>query len=69
EAAWDVWKNLQARYSKLLSGQQATVVKADLGSRGVFYRLRVHQINSKKQAARLCGKLKRKGTGCFVSKA
>jgi len=69
DAAWDVWKNLSARYATLLRGQQATVVKADLGTRGVFYRLRVHQIDSKKQAARLCNKLKRKGTGCFVSKA
>ncbi len=69
DAAWDVWKNLSERYSKLLKGQQATVVKADLGTRGVFYRLRVHQIDSKKQAARLCNKLKRKGTGCFISKA
>jgi len=69
DAAWDVWKNLSARYSKLLKGQQATVVKADLGTRGVFYRLRVHQIDSKKQAARLCNRLKRKGTGCFISKA
>lgn len=68
-AAWDAWKNMSARYSSLLKGQQATVVKADLGSRGVFYRLRVHQINSKKKAARLCSRLKRKGQGCFVSKA
>ncbi len=69
DAAWDVWRNLSARYSSLLQGQQATVVKADLGTRGVFYRLRVHKIDSKKLAARLCNKLKRKGTGCFVSKA
>ncbi len=69
DAAWDVWKNLSSRYSTILKGQQATVVKAQLGSRGTFYRLRVHQLDSKKQAARLCNKLKRKGTGCFVSKA
>ncbi len=69
DAAWDVWKSLSARYGTLLRGQEATVVKADLGTRGIFYRLRVHQIDSKKQAARLCNRLKRKGTGCFVSKA
>jgi len=69
QAAWDVWKNLSNRYSGLLNGQQATVVKANIANRGIFYRLRVHKIDNKKQAAKLCNKLKRKGTGCFVSKA
>jgi tetratricopeptide (TPR) repeat protein len=53
-AAWKVWKKL---------------VEADLGDRGIFYRLRVHKINSKKSAARLCSRLKRRGTSCFVSRA
>jgi len=69
DAAWDVWKNLQAKYSNLLRNKEPFVAKADLGTRGIFYRLRVHKLNSKKAAARLCGQLKRKGTGCFVSKA
>ncbi len=69
DAAWDVWKNIKAKHTGLLEGQVPFVAKADLGSRGIFYRLRIHQLNSKKDAARLCGKLKRKGTGCFISKA
>ena len=69
EAAWDVWKNLSNRYSRLLGGQQAAVIKAKIADRGVFYRLRVHKLDGKKQAASLCKKLKRKGTGCFVTKA
>ena len=68
-AAWDVWKNLSTRHTTLLRHQQAAVIKATIGTRGVFYRLRVHQLDSKKQAASLCKKLKRKGTGCFVTKA
>ncbi len=69
DAAWDVWKNLQSKYSRLLKDKTPFVAKADLGTRGIFYRLRVHKLNSKKDAARLCGQLKRKGTGCFISKA
>ncbi len=69
DAAWDVWKNVKAKHTGLLEGQVPFVAKADLGSRGIFYRLRIHQLNSKKDAARLCSKLKRKGTGCFISKA
>lgn len=69
EAAWDVWKNLTGRHARLLRGQQAAVVKAKIADRGVFYRLRVHKFNGKKQAASLCKKLKRKGTGCYITKA
>jgi len=69
DAAWDVWENISARYSALLNSRKAAVVKADLGSRGIFYRLRIHQLDTKKQATRLCRQLKRKGQGCFVTKA
>lgn len=69
DAAWDVWKNLSTRYSSILKGQKPAVVKADLGSRGIFYRLRVHDLDSKRKAARLCNKLKRKGSSCYVTKA
>ena len=68
-AAWNAWKKMQARHSKLLSNSEAMVVQADLGDRGVFYRLRVHQLETKKSAARLCSRLKKRGTSCFVSRA
>jgi hypothetical protein len=68
-AAWDVWKNLSVRHKAILKGQQATVIKANLGTRGIYYRLRVHKLESKKQAASLCRKLKKAGTSCFISKA
>ncbi len=67
EAAWNVWKKLASKHASLLSGQKAKVVRTEIGSRGVFYRLRVHKLNSKRQAASLCSKLKRRGTSCFIS--
>lgn len=69
ESAWDVWKNLTARHKGLLKGQSATVVKAVVGTRGTFYRLRIHKIDSKQRAQNLCSRLKRRGTSCFVTRA
>ena len=69
DAAWSVWKKLSARYGSLLSGAEPLVYKADLGDQGVFYRLRVHHIDSRHAAQSLCSKLKARGTSCFVSKA
>ena len=68
-AAWKVWKKLQTKHNGLLSKSDPMVVEADLGDRGIFYRLRVHKIGTKKSAARLCSRLKRRGTSCFISRA
>ncbi len=69
DAAWSVWKKLTARYGRLLSGADPLVYKADLGDQGIFYRLRVHHIDSRHAAQSLCSKLKAHGTSCFVAKA
>lgn len=69
EAAWSVWKKLSAKYDSLLAGTDPLVYKADLGDRGVFYRLRLHKISSRHAAKRLCARLKARGTACFVSYA
>lgn len=67
--AWENWSALQERHGKLLDGATAAVVKADLGEQGIYYRLRVHKLDSKQEADSLCRSLKRKGTNCFIAKA
>ena len=69
DAAWKVWKNMQAKHANLLQDQDALVVEADLGAKGIFYRLRVHKLETKANANRLCQSLKKRGTACFVSRA
>lgn len=69
QAAWNVWKKLSLRHAKLLEDQDAAVVKADLGSKGVYYRLRVHGIDSRAAAQKLCQRLKSAGTSCFFGPA
>jgi cell division septation protein DedD len=45
------------------------VVRADLGAKGVFYRVRLVGFESQGDANRTCSKLKAKGVKCFISKA
>jgi len=62
------WKALQARYPNLLSGYRASVKKADLGERGIYYRAQVGPFASSDQANELCRALKAQGGDCLVNR-
>ncbi len=68
DGAWALWKKMQAS-KKALKGKQAVVVRADLGTKGIFYRLRLVGYDTQGEASRDCGRLKSGGIKCFVSKA
>jgi cell division septation protein DedD len=68
EGAWSSWKKILASH-KVLSGEKPNVVKADLGSKGIFYRVRLGGFNDQSDAKAKCAKLKAGGVGCYVSKA
>lgn len=57
---------LQARYAAL-SGRSMDVQRADLGAKGVYYRVRAAG-GSQEQAASLCGQVKAAGGDCMVTK-
>jgi hypothetical protein len=65
--AWGTWEKLKARH-KALGDMKPVVIKADLGKKGIYYRLRVRGFDSKAEARSACGKLKSNGLSCFVSK-
>jgi tetratricopeptide (TPR) repeat protein len=67
EGAWSTWKNMQKRF-KSLHDQKPNVVKADLGSKGTFYRVRFSGFASQAEAQSSCGKLKSNGVSCYISK-
>jgi tetratricopeptide (TPR) repeat protein len=67
-SAWTTWKNMQKRF-KVLATQKPIVVKADLGAKGVFYRVRLAGFTEQTSAQTACSKLKSKGVSCFISKA
>jgi lipoprotein NlpI/cell division septation protein DedD len=65
--AWGTWEKLKAKH-RMLNDQKAVVIKADLGKKGIYYRLRLSGFDEKEDAQDMCGKLKSRGISCFVSK-
>lgn len=59
--ARDAFSKIQKRFSDL-AGKKPQVVKADLGNKGIFYRLRVAGVDAKS----LCQSLSAKGQACMA---
>lgn len=68
-SAWSAWDQLSRRHSELLGGREAAVVRAELDGKGVFYRLRIHRLESRDEARSLCSRLKKRGTACYFGRA
>ncbi|WP_306250360.1 SPOR domain-containing protein [Parvularcula sp. IMCC14364] len=60
------FSTMQSRFGALLNGISADVQYADLGSRGVYHRLRVGPFSSKSDADSYCARLKQVGQDCLV---
>jgi tetratricopeptide (TPR) repeat protein len=69
DAAWTAWDQLSKRHGELLGGRDAAVVRAELDGKGVYYRLRVHRLQSRNEAQSLCSRLKARGTPCYFGRA
>ena len=65
-AAFD---HLKLKYPTLINSFKPDIQRADLGSKGVWYRVRVGPLTTMRIASKLCAKLKIAGhPGCFVRK-
>ena len=62
------WKVMQTKHAGLLSSLSSNVQKADLGDKGVWYRLRAGAFADKDAATAFCDKLKAVGGICFPAK-
>lgn len=62
------WSAAKAKFSAELGGMTSHIQKADLGAKGVFYRLQVGNFSSQDAASAACAKLKAKSQGCFLVK-
>ncbi len=60
------FSELQRRYPHLLGSYQPTIQVADLGAKGVWYRVGVGPIDQKATAAAFCEQLKSAGGDCIV---
>jgi cell division septation protein DedD len=60
------FRSIQSKYSSVLANQPHLVRRADLGSKGVYYRAMVGPFGSREQAIQLCVSLKQAGGDCVV---
>ena len=63
------WAALQQAHQALLGDLQLVVTQADLGSRGIFYRMQTGAFATSREASALCGKLTAAKVACMVVKA
>ena len=62
------FSGLQSKYGSILGGYRPLIQRADLGSRGIWFRLRVGPMKTREDAASVCAKLKSKGMrNCLVA--
>lgn len=62
------WKKISAKHSGILEAHALDIEKADLGSKGIWYRVRAAGFASKLAATRACNGLKATGQDCIVKK-
>lgn len=65
EALVKAWNTLSDRHASVLGKLDPIYEKADLGSRGIIYRLRTGPFADRHEADQVCDALKRRGTSCF----
>ncbi len=66
EAAKSEWQRLSKKHNSLLGQLSLNVVRADLGNKGIFYRLRAGPIADLTAAKTLCQALVKQKVGCLV---
>jgi hypothetical protein len=64
-AAKSMAEKLQSQYSAFLGGASLRVVRADLGSKGTFYRIQSQPVSTD-MASQICAALKNHNAGCLI---
>lgn len=64
-SARDAFKKLQGKYPELLGSRSVDIQRADLGDKGIYFRLRAGYMD-KAAADGLCASLEARGQGCLV---
>jgi len=59
------WDQIANAHRALIGQRQPYIVEADLGARGVFYRLQIGPLGSSDEAKTLCRALKLRGQDCI----
>lgn len=67
DAAQLAWSQMVESYPDLFSGAVMDIERADLGAKGIFYRVRTAAFADRSAAVDFCDKLKARGESCIVA--
>ena len=60
------WSRVVKQNGEILDGLSMNIQRADLGSKGVFWRLRAAYLPDRKSAEEICSKLSARKVGCLI---
>ena len=66
EATKRSWQRVRRRHKDVLGSLELSVVKADLGKKGVYYRMQAGPLAGADAARKLCAEIKKRKLGCLV---
>ena len=62
------WNTMTRKHARVLSDRSPIIEQADLGTRGIVFRLKTGPFETRRDADRLCRSLKKRGQACFSVK-
>lgn len=67
EAAKVEWARFVKKFPDVLGGLEPVILRADLGAKGIYYRVRGGWFSSRADAKAICDELVRRNVGCIVA--
>jgi outer membrane biosynthesis protein TonB len=68
EAARQEWERIKHKNTDLLGSLSASPIRADLGDKGVYYRVQTGPVADPASAERICSELKQRNIGCIIAR-
>jgi cell division septation protein DedD len=68
EAARQEWERIKHKNADLLGSLSASPIRADLGDRGIYYRIQTGPVADPASAERICSELKQRSIGCIIAR-
>lgn len=65
--ATKAWETIAGRHAELVGQRQPYIVEADLGARGIYYRLQLGPFGSNNEANAFCRAMKARGQDCIIA--
>jgi len=62
------WNIVAKKYKEIIGNSDHIIEKADLGSKGVFYRLQLGNFKKESESRQVCQELSEQKQGCFIVK-